>query len=68
MGPGLSTLRVRAVIFLQFDGGHELKTRPAAWVKVVLIWALDQIIAEVLVLVAVLVTLLIGKMAAVVQH
>lgn len=56
MSPVVSTLRIAAVIFLQFHGEHGVNTRPGTWV---LIWALDQIITEVLVLVVFLVTLLI---------
>lgn len=63
-----STLGIIAVIFLQSDGEHGFKTRPGTWVQVVLVGAVDQIIAEVLVLVAVLVTLLIWMLAVVVHH
>lgn len=63
-----SSLGIVAVIFLQSDGEHGFKTLPSAWVQVVLVGAVDQIIAEVLVLVAVLVTLLIWMLAAVVHH
>lgn len=51
--PNVSTLGIIAVIFLQSDGEHGLETRPGTWVQVVLVGAVDQIIAEVLVLVAV---------------
>lgn len=63
-----STLGIIAVIFLQSNGEHGLKTRPSTWVQVVLVGAVDQIIAEVLVLVAVLVTLLIWMLAVLVHH
>lgn len=68
MSPVVSALRIGAVIFLQFDGEHGFKTPPGTWVQVVLIGAVDQIIAEVLVLVAILVTLLIWMLTVVVQH
>lgn len=68
MSPAVSTPRIVAVIFLQFDGEHRFKTRPATWVQVVLIGAVYQIIAKVLVRVAVLVTLLIRMLTVVVQH
>lgn len=66
--PVISTLGVIAVIFLQFDGEHGVKTWRRTWVQVVLVGAVDQIIAEVLVLVAVLVTLQILMLAVVVHH
>lgn len=63
-----SALGIVAVVFLQSDGEHGLKTLPGTWVQVALVGAVDQIMAEVLVLVAVLVTLLIWVLAGVVSH
>lgn len=63
-----STLGVTAVVFLQSDGEHGVKTLTSTWVQVVLVGAVDQIIAEVLVLVVVLVTLLNRMLAVVVRH
>lgn len=63
-----STLGIIVVIFLQSDGEHGFKTLPSTWVQVVLVGAVDQIIVEVLVLVAVLVTLLTWMLAVVVHH
>lgn len=56
------------VIFLQPDGEHGFETRPCAWVQVVLVGAVDQIISEVLVLVAVWLNLLIWMLVVVVHH
>lgn len=63
-----STPGIIAVIFLQPDGEHGVETRPSHWAQVVLVGALDQIIAQVLVLVAVLVARLIWVLAVVVHH
>lgn len=63
-----STPGIIAVVLLQSDGEHGVNIRPSTWVQVALVRALDQIIAEVLVLVAVLVTWLIRMLAVVVRH
>lgn len=66
--PLASTLGVIAVILLQSDGEHGLEALPGTWVQVVWVGAVDQIVAEVLALVAVLVSLLIWMLAVVVHH
>lgn len=66
-GSFFSTVRIAAVIFLQFDGEHGVVGQPSTWVQVVLVGAVDQIIAEVLSLIAVLGTLLIWPLAVAVH-
>lgn len=63
-----SALGIIVVIFLQTDGEHGFKTLPRTWVQVVLVGAVHQIVAEVLVLVAVKLSLLIWMLAVVVRH
>lgn len=63
----VSTLGIK-VIFLQSDGEHGLGAWPASWDQGVLVGAVDQIIAGVLVVAGVLVTLLIWVLAVVVHH
>lgn len=67
VGSFFSTVRIAAVIFLQFDGEHGVVGQPSTWVQVVLVGAVDQVIAEVLSLIAVLGTLLIWPLAVAVH-
>lgn len=66
----LSTLGIKVVVFIQTDGEHGLEALPGAWVQVVLVGGVDQIViaGRGFVLEAVLVALLHRVRAVVVRH